>query len=286
VGENETKRLIVNADDLALHPAVNRAVFRAHREGIVSSTTILAGGAAFSDAIEQLKQHPDLGVGLHLCLVDQLPIMEPGKIPTLVGPDGRLESNYASFLKKYLLGKIRQEEIRLELEAQVEKAIDHGLSLTHLDSHQHLHVLPGIARLAEEIGKRFAIKRIRIPDEHYYQGGSTFISMREIQRWLVFSLAHSYRSRFGKLGWGMPDHFHGFIRGGRMLAKDWRLLIPRLQVGVSEVMVHPGDDSASLKTVVGSDYCWESELAALVDRAVSAMLQEYNIELINFGDLC
>lgn len=283
---NEAKRLIVNADDLALHPSVNRAIFRAHREGIVTSTTILAGGAAFSEAVEESKCHPELGIGLHLCLVDQAPVSDPGKIPSLVEPNGRLAANYSVFLRKYAFGKIRTEEIKLELEAQVAKAIDFGLTPTHLDSHQHLHILPGIARQVKEIGRRFGVTRIRIPTEDVHISGSPILSMRGLQGRVVNKLAHFCRKRFMQSGWASPDHFFGFMRSGRMLKQDWRELIPLLLPGITEVMVHPGEDDLTLKSRTGWEYSWEGERSALVDPDVRAMLQEHNIELINFGDLC
>lgn len=285
-GGTEAKRLIVNADDLALHSAVNRAVFRTHREGIVTSTSLLAGGAAFSEAVEESKHHPGLGIGLHLCLVEQAPVSDPDSIPSLVGSNGRLVSNYSIFLKRYLLGKIHREDIKSELEAQVTKAVDHGLTLTHLDSHQHLHILPGIARMVEEIGRRFGIKKIRIPAENVRIAGSPVMSKRGLQGRWVYSLAQSCRKMLKHSGWTTPDRFLGFMQGGRMLREDWRSLIPRLPAGVTEIMVHPGEDDLILKSHTGWDYCWEDELSALVDPEIKALLEEHNIELINFGDLC
>jgi len=104
---SESRRLIVNADDFALHPSVNRAILLAHREGIVTSTTILAGGMAFFDDMEELRKCPELGLGVHLCLVDQRPVLRPEEVPTLVDQGGRFCATYAGFLKRYLLRQIR-----------------------------------------------------------------------------------------------------------------------------------------------------------------------------------
>ncbi|TKJ41594.1 hopanoid biosynthesis associated protein HpnK [candidate division LCP-89 bacterium B3_LCP] len=280
------KRLIVNSDDLALHASVNRAIFQAHRGGIVTSTTILAGGKAFSEAVQEIKQIPDLGVGLHLCLVDQQSVADPERISSLVDSGGMLPKSYASFILRYFTGRIRSEHIKAELVAQAAKAVDHGLKLTHFDGHQHLHLLPEIAAITLELGTKFGVQRVRIPQENILpQTGPTPL-MRKLQGKLISKLAAKRRNEFVNAGWLTSDHFFGFSRGGCMHLEDWLGLIPSLPAGVTEIMVHPGDDNLNLKSHTGTDYHWAEELAALINPEVKQLLRDHNIELINFGDLC
>ena len=284
-GMDEAKRLIINADDLGLHASVNRAIFRAHREGIVTSSTILVGGAAFKEALSALKKYPELGVGIHLCLVDQDPVSDPRCIPTLVNAEGRLIPTYGAFVRKYFLGKINIAHVRQELEIQISTAIDGGISLTHLDSHQHLHLLPRIARLVIELAGKYGINRIRIPAENAPAGLRGVSWKRQIQSKLVSRLAGARRREFVNSGMLVPDYFAGFSQGGRMNGTAWHRLIPRLPNGVTEVMVHPGDDDAALKAHSGWDYHWSEELNALTDHEIRSFLNDHGIQLINYGDL-
>jgi hopanoid biosynthesis associated protein HpnK len=281
----DARRLIVNADDFALHPSVNRAIILAHREGIVTSTTILAGGMAFLDAIEDLKSCPELGVGVHLCLVDQRPVLKPEEVSSLVNGEGRFCASYAAFLKRYLLGQIHHQQMQRELEAQVGRIRDLGLKITHLDSHQHLHLLPGIAAMAAEIARKFAIHCIRIPAERPEASYGTGSWMRRWQGRLVYRMAMTSRRRFARLGFRSPDHFFGFNRGGRLLLEDWLKLVPQLPPGVSEVMVHPGANTEELRAAFGWGYHWGEEFQALTHPQLRLLIMQNQVELVNYGDI-
>lgn len=279
------KRLIVNADDLALHPLVNRAVFRAHREGIVTSATILAGGTAFSDAVNSLKDHPSLGVGIHLCLVDQKPVTDPQKIPSLVNFEGRLWKDYSVFLKRYLSGRINKSEVRIELESQIKKALDRGIQLTHMDSHQHLHILPGLTPIFAEIGRKYGMKKVRIPRESISLPEKSSSKVRNLQGWIVARLAEKSRRVFYQAGLSSTDNFFGFSTGGNMSKETWLKLIPALLPGITEVMVHPGEENSTLKSATGVSYHWVEETAALTDPEILSLLEKEGIQRIHYGDL-
>ncbi len=281
----ESRRLIVNADDFALHPSVNRAIILAHREGIVTSTTILAGGMALFDAIEELKACPNLGIGVHLCLVDQRPVLNPDEVPSLVDRNGKFCASYPAFIRKYLLGQIRLAQVRREFEAQVARIRDLGLAMTHLDSHQHLHLLPGISAVTAEIARKFAIRCIRIPAEETAAMRGPSSLGRRIQGKIVFRLAQKRRREFARAGFRFPDHFFGFQRGGTLLLDDWLKLVPRLPAGVSEIMVHPGVDTQQLRTDLGWGYHWGEEFQALTHPQLRLLIMQQNIELIHYGNL-
>ncbi|MFH1861701.1 MAG: ChbG/HpnK family deacetylase [bacterium] len=279
------KLLIVNADDLAIHPAVNRAVFRAHLEGIVRSTTILVGGPAFEAAVKETKQLPELGVGIHLCLVEMRPVALLDAIPSLIDRSQHLPPSYGVFIKKYFSGRIRLEHIARELEAQIQRALDYGLKPTHLDSHQHLHILPGISTLVAELAKKYGIMRIRIPAEDTPIPSVKAGFVRRIQQKLVYKLAQHQRRQYQRAGlWG-ADHFVGFNCGGNFHLEHWKSLLPVLKGGVTEIMVHPGDDNRALEAEIGSGYHWTEELDALINPGVKSFLLENQVKLIHFGEL-
>ena len=125
-------RLIINADDFGIHPAVNQAIVDAHRRGVLTSTSLLATGPAFADAVALACQNPNLGIGIHLCLVGGLPSMLPrDKVSTLVDADGRFPESYVPFIKKAYTGDIDFTQVYDELDAQIKAILATGLPVTH-----------------------------------------------------------------------------------------------------------------------------------------------------------
>ena len=134
------KQLIVNADDLGLTPAVNRGIVRAFQNGIVTSASLLVTGGAFEEAVALARQNPKLDVGLHLTLVEERAVLDPDAIPTLVDQSGRFPRTSAEFIRRAILGGISWYEVEREIAAQIALFQKTGLPLSHLDSHQHLHM--------------------------------------------------------------------------------------------------------------------------------------------------
>lgn len=134
------KKLIVNADDFGRHELINSAIERAFINGICRSASIMAGGAAFEQAVKIANIHKNLGIGVHFTLVMGKSVLPHSEIPSLVDNDGNFCDDYIIFMKRYLTVKIAINEIRLELSAQIQKIINSGLKISHVDSHQHMHV--------------------------------------------------------------------------------------------------------------------------------------------------
>ena len=153
-------KLIVNADDLGLCESVNEGIVQAHQSGIVTSASIMANGRAFDHAIRLCQLVPSLDLGIHLTLVEEKPLREASTIPSLVGAGGKLHPHATTFMKKYVSGAIRVREVWSELEAQIQKVVSRGISVSHLDSHQHLHALPHIRRVSIELAKKYNIPAI------------------------------------------------------------------------------------------------------------------------------
>jgi predicted glycoside hydrolase/deacetylase ChbG (UPF0249 family) len=148
------KRLIVNADDFGRAPGVNAGVVRAHREGIVTATTLMVGAPAADDAARLARATPSLDVGVHLTLTYGRPVSDPSVVPSLVEADGSFPRGPAAFRGT---GRARREEVLAEYRAQYGRARELiGRAPTHVDSHHWLHDEPAIewaiARLAAEIG--------------------------------------------------------------------------------------------------------------------------------------
>lgn len=275
--------LIVHADDFGLSHAVNEGILRAHREGMLTSTSLTACGAAFDAAMELARKTPSLDIGVHLTLVEEKPVLEPSRIPTLVGTDGRLHQHASVFFKKFLSGRIRLSEVRDELDAQMKRICGHGLRISHLDSHQHLHILPGIIRITAELGKAYGVPVIRLPRERLplsIQIGSGSLSRLAQMRVLNF---------FSLLGKRLierrADYFFGFLFGGVLNKKNLRTILEALPAtGICELMCHPG--LLDLKTAYSHwQYRWQDELDALIDNEMMGFIRERRIRLISFREL-
>jgi hopanoid biosynthesis associated protein HpnK len=280
------KQIIINADDFGIHEVVNRGIIDGHRRGCISSTTIMAGANAFDQAISLAADNPRLGVGVHLTLIGEQPVASPGTVASLVDKDGRLPLVYPHFLRLLLAGRIRMADVRRELEAQVDKVAATGIAVTHLDSHQHMHVVPGIIEIVIDIAKRFQIKAIRIPAEPiWFFGGFPSSAGRFVGRGGLSTLAGIARRRIKKAGLKTTDHFYGMLAGGSMTEPYLLNVISHLPHGTSEIMIHPGADDSVMTNAYGWQYNWQAELAAVTSAQLASQLVQERIKLISFGDL-
>ena len=216
------KQLIINADDFGLHTAVNEGIIQGYTAGCVTSTSLMSVGEAFDHGVSLLAQQPRLGVGIHLTLVGERALTDAGKIPSLVDRDGNLSSNYLHFLFRFFRGGVRLEDIRRELRAQVHKGVATGLAITHLDSHQHIHVAPGIIDIVLDLAREFHIKAVRIPDEpFFFLGKNSVRPARVLARDGLTFLARLARKKARKQGVAVPGHFYGMLSGGGMDEQLW-----------------------------------------------------------------
>ena len=278
------KNLIVNADDFGRHELINRAVEKALNNGCLRSATIMAGGIAFDDAVEVAKKNPALGVGIHFTLANGFPVLPPSEIPTLVDENGIFFENYVVFLKKYLQGKISGDEIKSELAAQLEKVQNAGINLTHFDSHQHLHHIPGIIEICLDLAESAKITAMRVSETKIFDGELDSIG-KFIGRPGLSSLAKFAAHKAHKKNFKTPDHFTGIVAGEAVDENFLSKLLENLQEGTTEIMLHPGTDNKILQNYCDWEHDFEGELAAVTSPKILKMLEEKNISAINFSRL-
>lgn len=154
--------LIINADDFGRSTEINRAVIRAHREGILNSASLMIAGPAVDEAIELARQNPTLAVGLHLVVVDGPAILPATRIPHLVDSAGQFPNQPVRLGLRYALSKVARRELRDEITWQFQRFAATGLPLSHVDGHQHMHMHPTVFDLMLPLARRFGAKRIRI----------------------------------------------------------------------------------------------------------------------------
>ncbi|MHC1746384.1 MAG: ChbG/HpnK family deacetylase [Negativicutes bacterium] len=281
------RKIIINADDFGLHPAVNQGIIDGFCNGCITSTSIMPGGAAFDEAVKLASSHPKLGIGVHLMLVGGRAVCKPAELPTLADAQGNLSLDYPVFLKRYFTGKINKQEIRRELTAQVDKVSQTGLVITHLDSHQHMHIVPGIIDIVLDIAAQFAIPSIRIPAEPLlFFGGYPLRCSRFIARTGLSVLAEFAARKVRQRGLRAPDHFFGMLAGGNLQLEYLLTIIRQLPSGVSEIMMHPGVNDVLLQKIYQWGYHWQDELQAVTSVHARSCLQEEKVKLISFRELC
>lgn len=280
------KQLIVNADDFGLHKNVNNAVIAGHITGCITSTSLMAGAQAFEHAVALAAANPQLGIGVHLTLVGGRPVTAAERVSSLIDEDGMFCTGYSELLRKYCSGRVRLEHVRQELAAQVSKVLATGVAVTHLDSHQHMHIVPGIIDVVIDIAKQFAIPAMRIPAEPMlFFGGFKPAVGRLVGRCGLSVLAGLARVKARRAGLVVPDNFYGMLAGGSLEEKLLLRIIAGLPDGVSEIMVHPGLDDSELNTAFAWNYHWQQELAAVTSRKVSDYLQQSGIALMSYAEV-
>lgn len=281
------KKLIVNADDFGLHQAINDGIIKGHRDGFITSTSLMCGAEAFDDAVSRAKQYPNLGVGIHLTLVGGgKPLLPFRQVRTLVDESGCLPADYTVFAKHWYAGKIKKTEIIKELQAQMERGLNCGLTITHIDSHQHIHVLPGVIDIVLKLCNDFGVKKIRIPQEGWFwSGGFKSSAGRLIGREGLSFCSALAKRKAQQAKFSYPQHFFGMLAGGNL--NDFLVgeIIKNIPEGVSEIMTHPGMATEILEKSFAWKYHWEDELQAFLSEKNKRLLEQQQVTLINFGGL-
>ena len=281
------KQLIVNADDFGLHPLINAGIIKGHQEGFITSTSLMPSAPCWQEAVRLAKENPRLGIGVHLTLVGGVPSVLPKeKVSSLLDDEGLFLPDYVAFAKRYYSGAVKRSELEAELCAQLERALSCGVNITHIDSHQHTHVLPGINSLVLKLSNEYNIIRVRIPKEGYlFTGGFQTGVGRLIGRSGLSFCADMAALRADSLGLRHPQHFYGMLAGGHLNAQLIANILRQLPEGVSEIMTHPGLDSAALGKAFSWQYHWREELDAYLDAGNKALLKELGIEPVSFAAL-
>jgi hopanoid biosynthesis associated protein HpnK len=280
------RNLIINADDFGLHTDINQAIIQAHQEGCLTSTSLMPTGNAFSEAVDLSFKNPTLGIGVHLTLVAEKPMLDPAKVKSLVDQDGFFFKDYTVFIKKYVMGTIDFNEVAAEFTAQIEHIRSTGIAITHLDSHQHLHVLPKITNICLTLAKQYNIKKMRIPEEAYFfSGGYQTDYKRIIGKCGLTFLASLARQKIRKNHMNGPEHFFGMLAGGHMSEAYVLRILKALPEGTSEIMMHPGLHSKLLNLQYGWNYHWSDEYQALISPLVLQYIKDNHVNLISFKEL-
>lgn len=243
-------KLIVNADDFGISLGTNYGILEAHKNGVVTSTTLMVNMPAASHAVDLAKATPTLGLGIHFNLTKGKPLT---KASGLVEDSGEFFKSYEN------VAKINEDVIETELRAQLEKFLSYGIEPTHFDSHHHVHLLPNVLNVVEKLAREYK-KPVR---KAWYQD----LCKREISR--------DIRGN---------DVFGDFFGNG--VTVDTLISIIKESKGeVLEVMCHPSFIDPEIYK--GSSYNLGriNEYEILTSEKLKSFIKESNIELIHYGKI-
>lgn len=270
--------LIVNADDYGLSVATSHMIVELHEIGVVTSTSALVLAPGFAPTARLIADHPSLGVGVHLCLVGPDPaVLSAREIPTLVGRRGALALSWHRLLPRLLAGRVDPADVERELAAQVEVALAHGLRPTHLDSHEHLHLWPGISTATVNVARRFAIPAVRCPESRSWK----------TERPPVSVMSALLRRELAAAGLATTERFAGLDESGRAVAHRFDQVVGKVPDTVTsfEFGVHPSVDGDPERARYRWRHRGTDEAAGLSRWGLRARLRADGWHLGTFADL-
>ncbi|MDE3196915.1 MAG: ChbG/HpnK family deacetylase [Acidobacteriota bacterium] len=263
-------RLIVNADDFGFTRDVNAGIVEAHRNGILTATTLMANGAAFDDALRLAREAPSLDVGCHVVLVQGNSVLDPARaLPATV---------------KDLVRAVVRREIPIyeEIAAQVRRLMCAGIRVSHIDTHKHTHLMPPVLEAVARVAREFGIAWVRRPFDFGVDRrakvlkAATAVGLRVLRPGFDAALR----------GLRTTDYFTGFQVTGSLDGRRLVETLEQLPEGLTEFMCHPGRLGAELEhSLTRLKKSREVELAALVSGEVRRAIEARGIELVNYREI-
>ena len=283
VDQQSLQKIIFNADDFGRSSAINAAVMRAHREGVLTSASLMIAGDAVEEAVTMAQETPTLAVGLHLVVVSGRAALSHGEIPHLVDSSGHFPDDAVQVGLRYFLSRTYQKELAQEMAAQFERFAATGLPLSHVDGHLHMHVHPTVFKLLLPLAEQYGATGLRLPRDD-----------------LRFALGYDRRHAGTKIGWAISfsllcrwclgrlrDHrlavthrVYGLMQTGQMQEAYVVNLLRQLEVPTAELYFHPSAEPVS--EFLGPN---PGDLATLLSPAVRQVIQERGLRLATYPTL-
>ncbi len=240
-------RVIINADDLGKSRIVNSAIFGLMEKGRVTSSTMLANGPAFEDAAMRARNFPQCSFGVHLNASEFFPLTSGAGLRHILNEAGGFAGNRLREIK--ITSELR-EALFQEWSAQVERLRMAGFSVSHFDSHHHMHTVVGVFPVLKRLQRKFSMRRVRITMNIYLEPAPAPLPRRLAKVAWNLALRNYFRTR-------TTDGFTSletFVKAAARMKRDSRSV---------ELMVHPGDESSSAETEILAGEWWRALPVAL-----------------------
>ncbi|MDE3179017.1 MAG: hopanoid biosynthesis-associated protein HpnK [Acidobacteriota bacterium] len=280
------KQLIVNADDFGRSPQVNSAVLHAHREGVLTSASLMVAEPAAAEAALAARDCPQLDVGLHVVACNGRSLLPASKLRGVVDDKGLFPRSDAKAGLRYALHRRLLPKLRDEFRAQIERHLELVGSLNHINGHHNLHLHPDLANILIELASEYDVPCLRLVREPVF----TTLALsrdhwpRKLRDHFLFrALSRRARRKMRKRRLVGNDFLFGFHQTGRLTERYVLGVLARLpENSVTEFYFHPSEE------VNGAAPMWPSqalETRILTSLAVRGAIEKLGIRLTTYGKI-
>jgi hopanoid biosynthesis associated protein HpnK len=282
------KEVILTGDDFGLAEPVNEAIIQAHRHGVLTTASLMVGAEYTQDAVERARETPSLKVGLHIVLVEGHSILAPAFIPNLVNQRGEFSTKLLLTGFKYFLHPRIRQQLEAEIRAQFKAFQNTGLSLDHVNAHNHMHLHPTILALIMKVGREFGLKAIRLPYEppvrSWKASGKGLCS--KLLSWIfLYPWIAMMKRRLHRTGIRHNDWLFGMADSGAMTLDLTLRFLQNLPSGITELHFHPATHRSREIEATMPDYTHEEEFKALTSERLLLAIQNAGIRRTSFGGM-
>ena len=280
-------KIIFHGDDFGLTSGINRGIILSFKEGLLSSTSIVAGGEAAEEALSLAGENPGLDVGIHLVLCDEPPLLPIQRLSSIISGKDSFPSK-RKILQRILAKKVDFDQVEAEWNAQIEKCLHSGIAISHIDSHQFLHLFPGLFPLCLRVAARYKIPYVRTS---IFDLIDPEVGLKRRLQWFSLVLwTRTFVLRSLPTNTGTVP-VTGFLNAGGTMKPHYILrvvdrLIRQGSCPVIEVMLHPGiGDSHTLKKYRHWHYDWKQDMDLLRDQSLKEALHRRGLQTTSFREL-
>ncbi len=282
------RKLIVTGDDFGLAVPVNEAIEEAHRRGILTTASLMVGAGSAGDAIARARRLPTLKVGLHLVLVEGRPVLPASEIPGLVDDKGEFSTHLVGAGVNFFFRQGVRRQLEAEVRAQFKAFAETGLTLDHVNAHNHMHLHPTVLGLILKVGREFGLRAIRLPYEPFLVSwkASRKAFFSRLAGWLFLApWCGLLKERLRRAGMRSNDFVFGLHDSGNMDADLVIRLLKELPDGITEIYCHPATRRCPELDRTMSGYHHRDEFETLISPAVYERLMASGAQRIAFADL-
>jgi len=283
-------KIIFHGDDFGITPGVNQGVIEAYRNGLLTSTSIMAAGEAVEEAMDLALENPGLDVGIHLVLADEPPLLNPEALSTLNCCNGLLPSRNRIF-RGIISRRLDHGQIETEWCAQVEKVLKGGIGISHLDSHQFIHLFPGLFNICQKISRHYNIPFVRnTMIEPLLFSRLSIRGIGRLSQWSALWGLTRFMAKRGCFPPGATIPSVGFLNaGGRLDSVTILEILDKLVKNQSytcvEFILHPGvGDQHTHEKYNHWHYFWENDLALMLNNDLRKGLEMRHIKTTSFRE--
>lgn len=278
------KQAIITADDFGFSREVNAAVTRAHRQGVLTGTSLMVAGAARDEAAMVARDNPRLDVGLHLVVCRGSSVLPASQLHGVADASGRFGENPAMAGMRYFFDRRIRGLLRDEMRAQIELHLKLTGTLNHIDGHLNFHVHPVIADMLIKFVDEYHVPCIRLPREPVFTTlrlAGDHAPRKLIEAVIFRALARRTRRMIAARGIISTDWLFGLHQSGNLTEEYITCVIDRLRPGLTELYFHPAEDIGATPPSAQA----QREVSILTSSRVRAAIEAARIEITNFAEV-